>query len=121
MSPQKILGYCDGKCPWHRQLVLNMLKILSEKALILNKKLEYVSIKSMREKLGTYFLDQYRRNKSLTFMLPLNRNELADFLNVSRPSMSREMSRMKDDGIIDFHMSTVRILDFEALKNMIVS
>jgi DNA-binding transcriptional regulator LsrR (DeoR family) len=46
----------------------------------------------------------------------MNRQQLADFLNVSRPSMSRELSRMRDEGIIDFHLSAVRILDIERLK-----
>jgi DNA-binding transcriptional regulator LsrR (DeoR family) len=49
--------------------------------------------------------------------LPLKRNELADFLNVSRPSMSREMCAMRDEGIIEFHLSTFKIKDLEALKN----
>jgi Mn-dependent DtxR family transcriptional regulator len=46
----------------------------------------------------------------------MNRNEMADFLNVARPSLSREMSRMRDEGMIDFHRSSVRIKDLEALK-----
>lgn len=49
-------------------------------------------------------------------MLSMNRNELADFLNVARPSLSREMCRMRDEGMIDFHRSSVRIRDMEALK-----
>ena len=49
-------------------------------------------------------------------MLAMNRNEMADFLNVARPSLSREMCRMRDEGIIDFHRSSVRIMDMEALK-----
>jgi Mn-dependent DtxR family transcriptional regulator len=51
-----------------------------------------------------------------TLMLPMNRNQLADFLNVSRPSMSRELSRMKDEGIIDYHLSSVKIMDLEELR-----
>jgi Mn-dependent DtxR family transcriptional regulator len=41
---------------------------------------------------------------------------MADFLNVSRPSISRETSRMKDEGIIDYHLSTIKIKDIDALK-----
>lgn len=46
----------------------------------------------------------------------MNRKEFAEFLNVSRPSLSREMSRMRDEGIIDFHMSAVKIIDLDRLK-----
>jgi len=51
--------------------------------------------------------------------LPFNRNEMAEFLNVSRPSMSREMGRMKHDGVIDFRKNTFLILDPARLKAFI--
>lgn len=117
----KIVGECEKMCPWHRMLIQNMLKIISERALMLNKKVEYLSIKSMRGKISAYLLEQYKKTGNSTFTLPLKRNELAEFLNVSRPSMSREMCRMRDEGIIDFHLATVRIIDVEALKDMLNS
>jgi CRP/FNR family transcriptional regulator, dissimilatory nitrate respiration regulator len=115
---QKIVGECARMCPWHRTLILNFLKIISERALMLNKKVEYLNIKSMRGKISTYLLEQYKRTGDKNIILPLNRNELADFLNVSRPSMSREMCKMRDEGVIDFHLTAFRILDIEALKVM---
>ncbi|GAB6155572.1 hypothetical protein JCM17380_43230 [Desulfosporosinus burensis] len=72
----------------------------------------------MRGKISTYLLEQYRRERDVNITLPLNRNELSDFLNVSRPSMSREMSQMKDEGIIDFRLTAVKIRNIEGLKHM---
>ena len=85
---------------------------------MLNKKIEYLTIKSMRGKISTYLLEQYKRTGDKNIILPLNRNELSDFLNVSRPSMSREMSKMRDEGVIDFHLTAFRILNLEAVKIM---
>ncbi len=116
---QKIIGQCQRMCPRHREIIRNMLKIVSEKAMLLNKKVEYLSIKSMRGKIAAFLLEQYRRTAATTFVLPLNRNEMADFLNVSRPSMSREMRRMKEEGVIDFHLASVRIREIDALKGMV--
>jgi CRP/FNR family transcriptional regulator, dissimilatory nitrate respiration regulator len=116
---QKIVGECHKVCPWHRTMIFNMLKIISEKALMLNKKVEYLTIKSMRGKICTFIIEQYKKQGNTTFMLPMNRNELADFLSVSRPSMSRELCRLRDEGVIDFHLSSVCILNVEALKNMV--
>jgi CRP-like cAMP-binding protein len=116
---QKIIGQCQRMCPWHREIIQNLLKIVSEKAMLLNKKVEYLTIKSMRGKIAAYLLEQYRRTGQTTFLLPLNRNEMADFLNVSRPSMSREMRWMKEEGLIDFHLSSIRIREIEALKGMV--
>ena len=47
--------------------------------------------------------------------MPLNRKRTGRVLNISRPSLSREMGRMRDEGIIDFHMSSVRIIDMESI------
>lgn len=119
LSGKKITGQCDKVCPWHKTLILNMLKIVSERALALNKKVEYLTIKSMRGKISALLLDQYKKTSKTTFVLPMNRNDMADFLNVSRPSMSREMSRMKDEGIIDYHRSTIKIKDVKALRRYV--
>jgi CRP-like cAMP-binding protein len=119
LPPDKIIGNCPKACGMHKQLIVNLLKIISDKALALNRKVEYLSIKSMRGKIGTFLLEQSRRTGKTTFVLPLKRNEMADFLNVSRPSMSREMRQMKDEGIIDFHRASVRIRDVEALRRMV--
>ena len=114
----KIIGECDRMCPWHRTLIHNFLRIISERAIMLNKKVEYLTIKSMRGKISTYLLEQYKRTGDKNIILSLNRNELSDFLNVSRPSMSREMCKMRDEGLIDFHLTEFEILDIESLKKM---
>lgn len=106
---------CANSCESHSQLIRNMLGIISGKAMVLNQKVEYLTIKGMREKLSAFLIEQYRQTGNTTFTINMNRNELADFLNVSRPSMSREMGRMKDEGLIDFYRSSIRITDLESL------
>ncbi len=116
---QKILGECANLCSWHHTIIENMLKDISDKVLTLNKKIEYLSMKSMRGKLSSFFLEQYKLHGRTDFILPMKRNELADFLNVSRPSMSREMCRMRNQGIIDFKRSSIEIKDLESLTSMV--
>lgn len=119
LPPEKITGECEHLCPSHRQMIMNILKIISRKALTLNKKLEYLAIKSMRGRISTYLLEQYKHSEKTTFMLPLNRNDLADFLNVTRPSLSRELCRLRDEGVIDFHRESIKIKDMDALRSMV--
>jgi CRP-like cAMP-binding protein len=114
----KIIGNCERLCASHRQLITNMLEIVSGKALMLDRKLEYMAIKSLRGKISTFLLEQYKRAGRATFMMPMKRNELADFLNVSRPSLSREMCRMRDEGVIEFHRESIKIKGLENLKSM---
>lgn len=119
LPAHKIIGECEKTCPWHRALIRNLLRIITAKALYLNKKVDYLTIKSMRGKLAAFLLEQHGKSESSTFMLPMNRNELADFLNVSRPSMSRELSRMREEGVIDFYLASIQITDINKLKSWV--
>jgi CRP-like cAMP-binding protein len=112
----KFTGTCARACPGHRLLAANMLKILSQKALMLNRKLDYLSMKTLRGKIAAFLIEQAARAGALTFLLPMNRDELAGFLNVSRPALSREMARMRDEGLIDFHRSSIKVRDPAALR-----
>jgi CRP-like cAMP-binding protein len=94
-----------------------MLGILSRKAITLSRQLEFLSIRSMRGRIAAFLLEQHKKSGRATFMLDMNRNELADFLNVARPSLSREMCRMRNEGILDFHRSSMQIRDMAALKD----
>lgn len=118
LPPHLIVGDCEKLCKSHKTLINNMLEILSNRALMLNQKVKYLTIKSLRGRVCNLFLDQYNASGSITFMMPMNRNELAEFLNVSRPSLSREMAKMKNEGIIDFYRSSIRILDLDRIKAM---
>ena len=81
----------------------------------LNWKLELLTLKGMREKLASYLLKTSLEKGSNTFQIPLNRTELADFLNVSRTSMCRELTRMKNEGLIDLYGRSFKILNKERL------
>ncbi len=96
------------------KVVNNMLLILSEKAFYLNQKLLIQSGKTLREKLSRFFLSN---SKESSLELEFNREELADFLGVTRPSISREIMNMKRDGLIDVVGNKV-ILNKEMLENL---
>lgn len=118
LPAEKIVRSCESSCESHKQLMMNMLKIISKKALMLNKKLDYLAIKNIRGKISTFLLEQYNQTGKNTFIIPLKRYELADFLNVSRPALSREMCKLRDMDVIDFHRSSIKIKNPEVLKVM---
>ena len=115
----KVFPSCFSLCHSHRVMLQNYLKIVSKKSLLLNQKIEYLRIRSLRGKIAAFLLDMYEQTGSRTLELPFNRNEMAEFLNVSRPSMSREMGRMKHNRVIDFRKNTFLILDPARLKAFI--
>lgn len=58
--------------------------------------------RTSRGKLVAYLEDQARRAGSTSFDIPYNRQELADYLCVDRAALSRELSRLRDEGQLDY-------------------
>jgi CRP-like cAMP-binding protein len=108
MNYKKIITLCSSNCPFHAKLVENMLKVVAQKNMMLNQKIEILSKRSTREKLMSFFETQ--RGTGRFFTIPYNREELASYLCVDRSAMSNELSKMRNEGIIDFHKNSFEIL-----------
>ena len=107
---RKVIDKCRSSCNFHNKMIENMMRIVAEKNLFLNRKLDIVSARSTREKIMKYLLYQAGEKGSLTFDIPLNRQELADYLSVDRSAMSSELGRMRDEGILNFDKSRFELL-----------
>ncbi len=107
---RRIITTCPSACAFHTKLIENMLAILANKILMLNQKLEFVSKRTTREKLLSFFEMQKRNVNSNKFSIPYNREQLADFLFIDRSAMSRELCRMRDEGLIRFNKNNFEIL-----------
>ncbi|WP_084123857.1 Crp/Fnr family transcriptional regulator [Anaerocolumna jejuensis] len=107
---------CSNECSFHGILTLNMLNILAEKAYFLNQKLQFLSGETLRHKIAAFLLKHNKGDNKV--LLAMNREEMADFLGVTRPSLSREFMKMKQEGIIDIKGSTVTILNEEKLEDL---
>ena len=102
IDAERIFSPCPYPCKFHSTLILNLLYASQKSAAPLTNKLIHITKSSTREKLLSYFLEESLKNKSLSFEIPLNRRELADFLSVDRSAMSNELSKMKNEGILSF-------------------
>lgn len=98
-------------------VMTNLLNVLSRKILILNNQLKNLSYESIRQKIANFLIQQYGRQQSDYLTLPMSRQKMAEILGVPRPSLSRELIKMKDDGLLDFHKNTVKIMDLLALED----
>ena len=83
-------------------LLKNFLRVLSNNAYDLSCKSKMLSQDSVRDKILYFLLQQKRKQKSNIIKLNMTKEELANQLFVQRPSLSRELSRMKIDGLIQF-------------------
>ena len=99
LNLQKVLSGC-GSCPCHAQLARNLLRVCAGKSLQLSRRILHTSPKSIRGRLESYFSECVKKSGSLSFTIPFNRQQLADYLGVDRSAMSSELSRMRREGRI---------------------
>jgi CRP-like cAMP-binding protein len=106
----RIVKTCTNACEFHSRLIQNMLNILANNNILLTQKLKYVTEHTTREKLLSYLAEFAKLAKSNQFTIPLNRQELADYLAVERSAMSGELSRMAEDGLLRYHRNEFELL-----------
>ena len=93
-----------------QEIISSLLHTFADKNLILLSKIEVVSRRNIREKI-LHFLELHKlKNQSNIFLIPYSRKDMADFLGVDRSALSRELSRLKDDGLIDYEKNTFKLL-----------
>lgn len=100
-----VLSSCSNSCHFHNTLIKNLLQEMAQKNLALSRKIRYMSQKTTKEKIMAYLLDQAKQQGSNEFVIPHDRQSLADYLGVERSAMSAEISKLKQSGQIDTHGS----------------
>ena len=93
---------CENRCPRHTILVKHLSQILAQNNINLYNKISILSKRTIRDKILAY-LNLININNEPYFDIPLNRQELANFLAVDRSALSKELSNLKQEGIIDFN------------------
>ena len=88
----------------------NYISIVAEKGLVLHERINCLLKPTVREKIMAYLLRVSREQARSSFQIPLNRNAMAEYLNVERSALSRELSGMKRDGLIDYHRNHFTLL-----------
>ncbi len=96
-------------CPYASQITINLLKETVENNLTQDAKIEILIQRYIRDKLILY-LSKLKINNDNSITLAFNRQELADHLGVERSALSRELGKMKKEGLIDFHKNKLYIL-----------
>ena len=93
------------------------MKFNSSRVHFMTERLKLMSTKTIKGKLAQYILV---RTNNMQFTLDRNQSELAEYFGVTRPSLSRSISEMIDDGIISLKRKTGIILNPEKLKNLTI-
>ena len=88
----------------------SLLRIVSDRAYALTATITNISCKTLRENLLAYLRYEAVRQQSKVIMLEISKTELAERLGVQRTSLSRELSKMREDGLIQFEAKMISLL-----------
>lgn len=103
-----------------RRTIDNFMGLLSNRILMLNDRITNLSLDTLRKKISNIILSESRRQNSLKIVLPYNRKRMAKLLSIPRPSLSRELINMEDDGLISFNKNNIDIIDLEKLEETLL-
>lgn len=85
---------------WTMKLITNLLLISSYKNLLLSGRSFHTSPKTIRGRVMAYLTSVSLQKHSREFDIPFDRQQLADYLNLERSALSKELGKMQKEGIL---------------------
>lgn len=91
------------------KLIRNLVTISSRKNLHLSQRIFHTSSKTIRGRVLSFLSQQAGKQKSKFITVPFKRQQMADYLSLDRSALSKELAKMKADGLIDYHKNTFKL------------
>jgi len=91
--------------------MLKFMEFLSERTSVLTDKITEISIKGIREKIINFLNQESIAQKSRIIKLPYSKKQLAENMGIQRTSLSRELKKMKNEGLISYNAKEILIVD----------
>lgn len=96
-------------CQMDKNFLVHLLELFSNKALVLTGKIHSLARKTIREKIMDFLILESNRQNSKKITLSISKKELADRFGIERPSLQRELSKMRDEGIIQYDARSITL------------
>ncbi|MGI6776461.1 MAG: Crp/Fnr family transcriptional regulator [Acetivibrionales bacterium] len=104
-------------CQTNQDFLAKFLACISDKTAILTSKIKSISMKSIRESIIEFLNYEYYTQKNIEIKLSMTKKELAERLGIQRTSLSRELNKMKKDGLVDYDAHSITICDFDIIRS----
>lgn len=106
---KKILSIYSNTCQFHKRLLENILKIIASKNILLQERIELLSKKTLKERiLYMLFKEKIKHNTNI-FEITYSREQMAEYIGADRSALSRELSKMKQEKILDYHKNSFKL------------
>lgn len=124
ITTERTVFYVIPKSLWLKEmmsnetLLTNFMKVNSDMTVFLSKKVQMMSIKSLKGKLSLYILENTTPQKD-TFILRRTQTQLAEYFGVQRPSLARTLGEMIREGWISLYKRELKVLDRSKLEGLV--
>ena len=115
LNMNRLMQTCVSACAHHHKLVRNLVSVMARNVLNLNNKITLMGKRSTREKILSYLSAESMRQGKLSFDIPYDRQQLADYLCVERAAMSVELSKLQKQGYLKTNRNHFKL--FTQLEN----
>ena len=105
-----LLAPSNEKEDWYHKLLRNVLILSTQKNLAWSSRIFCISAKTIRGRVMTYLSSEALRRGKRQFTIPFDRQQMADYLNVERSALSKELGKMQREGILIFRKNTFCLL-----------
>lgn len=105
-----ILSGCSEACTCHSLLRLNLMQEIARKYWQQRARIACLEAPTLRQKITLFLRQHANETGSRTFRVPFDRESMADYLSVNRSALCRELSAMKQDGLIDYYKESFKLL-----------
>lgn len=110
LEVRRVLTTCSSACVFHNRVIRNLLSDIASKNLYFYEKLTHMGQRTTQQKILSYLSAEAIRRGGPAFEIPYSRQQLADYLAVDRSALSRELSKLREEGILSFYKDHFEIL-----------
>lgn len=103
-------------CNSNQDFMVGLMKAISDRSIILTDKINTISLKTIRENIIDFLKYEYHIQKSKVIKLNISKKDLAERLGVQRTSLSRELNKMRRDGLLEYDANTITIVNKDIFK-----
>jgi CRP-like cAMP-binding protein len=96
--------------------VIGLMRVISDRTLILTDKIDAISLKTIRQKILDFLRYEYSLQKSNVLRITMSKKELAERFGIQRTSLSRELNKMRKDGILEYNARTITLKRMDIIK-----
>jgi len=107
---ERLLAPENAARPWHGKLLHALTRLCARKNLALSSRIFSTTPKTVRGRLLTFLSEQAVKNGGTEFSVPFDRQQMADYLNLDRSALSKELGKMRDEGLLEFRKNRFRLL-----------